>query len=62
MPQVCTRAKPKLMLMELMPKGDLKTVLRANRPKKTAGSQFTFVDLAKMAARGLISSYCHPFA
>ena len=32
---VCTKEKPFYMLMELMAKGDLKTVLRQNRPVAT---------------------------
>lgn len=47
---VCTKAEPYLMLMELMAKGDLKTVLRANRAKRNKPSCFSFKNLVEMGA------------
>ena len=45
-----TKTKPFLMVMELMPRGDLKTVLRAARPKKTVPSRYSFSLLAAAGA------------
>eukprot|EP00039_Didymoeca_costata_P004846 m.76568 g.76568 ORF g.76568 m.76568 type:complete len:824 (+) comp12564_c0_seq1:193-2664(+) len=46
---VCTKERPYWMLMELMAKGDLKTVLRDHRPKKKKPSSFNMRQLAQMA-------------
>jgi acetylornithine deacetylase/succinyl-diaminopimelate desuccinylase-like protein len=45
---VCTKASPLFMLMELMANGDLKTVLRKSRPKKSQASLFSLSKLGEM--------------
>ena len=47
---VCTDAAPKYMIMEFMPKGDLKDVLKAARPKASAPAPFGASKLAQMGA------------
>lgn len=46
---ICTEAEPYCMLMELMQRGDLKLVLRSNRPKKKKVSIFNWKQLTNMA-------------
>lgn len=46
---VCTKQKPYWMLMELMSRGDLKTVLRDHRPKKKKPSSFNMQQIVQMA-------------
>mmetsp|Transcript_5667 Transcript_5667/g.17079 ORF Transcript_5667/g.17079 Transcript_5667/m.17079 type:complete len:384 (+) Transcript_5667:269-1420(+) len=45
---VCTDEEPHFMLMELMPKGDLKTALRAARPKRGKPSPLSLAHLGRM--------------
>eukprot|EP00041_Stephanoeca_diplocostata_P007343 m.102954 g.102954 ORF g.102954 m.102954 type:complete len:537 (+) comp16831_c0_seq4:261-1871(+) len=45
---VCTQSQPHLMLMELMPRGDLKTALRASRPKASKPSPLSLRHLVTM--------------
>eukprot|EP00730_Choanoeca_flexa_P007003 TRINITY_DN12265_c0_g2_i9.p1 TRINITY_DN12265_c0_g2~~TRINITY_DN12265_c0_g2_i9.p1 ORF type:complete len:880 (+),score=275.69 TRINITY_DN12265_c0_g2_i9:255-2894(+) len=47
---ICTEAAPYLMVIELMPNGDLKTLLRNHRPKSSKPSKFSLQQLMKMAA------------
>ena len=47
---ICTESTPYLMVMELMARGDLKTVLRDSRPKAKAPSTFSLSRLAQIAA------------
>jgi len=48
---VCTDKAPKYMIMEFMPKGDLKDVLKAARPKSSAPAPFGASKLAQMGAQ-----------
>lgn len=45
---VCTVGQPLMMLMELMPRGDLKTALRASRPKIKKASSLGMQALGQM--------------
>lgn len=47
---ICTDAAPKYMVMEFMPKGDLKDVLKDARPKSAAAAPFGASRLAQMGA------------
>eukprot|EP00049_Salpingoeca_infusionum_P012682 m.233685 g.233685 ORF g.233685 m.233685 type:complete len:935 (-) comp15247_c0_seq1:450-3254(-) len=47
---VCTKDMPFCMIMELMSRGDLKTVLRDNRPKAAKPSIFSLKQCCLMAA------------
>lgn len=47
---VCTQERPYLMLMELMGKGDLKTVLRDARAEGGDATEFSIERLARMGA------------
>ncbi|EGD73670.1 TK protein kinase [Salpingoeca rosetta] len=47
---VCTKRKPMYMIMEFMSRGDLKEVLRHNRPKKGKPSALSTQQLVKMAS------------
>lgn len=47
---VCNDVTPKYMIMEFMPKGDLKDVLKAARPKSSAPAPFGVSRLAQMGA------------
>eukprot|EP00045_Choanoeca_perplexa_P011605 m.124044 g.124044 ORF g.124044 m.124044 type:complete len:822 (+) comp15689_c0_seq1:229-2694(+) len=47
---ICTDAAPYLMVLELMPNGDLKTLLRNSRPKSSKPSAFSLKQLIKMSA------------
>eukprot|EP00040_Diaphanoeca_grandis_P004680 m.29734 g.29734 ORF g.29734 m.29734 type:complete len:929 (-) comp16150_c0_seq1:365-3151(-) len=46
---IITKGHPFCMLMEIMSNGDLKKVLRENRPKKTTSSRFSWSNMAEMA-------------
>lgn len=46
---ICAENEPYCMLMELMSRGDLKQVLRQNRPKKKKESVFSWKQLTGMA-------------
>ena len=47
---ICTDAAPYLMVLELMPNGDLKTLLRNSRPKSSKPSAFSLRQLIRMSA------------
>jgi hypothetical protein len=47
---LCTEERPYLMIMELLPRGDLKGVLHKARPTEDKASTLTLRNLVKMAA------------
>eukprot|EP00043_Microstomoeca_roanoka_P016057 m.161736 g.161736 ORF g.161736 m.161736 type:complete len:939 (+) comp16381_c0_seq2:1676-4492(+) len=47
---ICTKEQPFLMIMELMPNGDLKTLLRESRPKASRPAPFSMRRLVSMGA------------